>query len=334
MTDARHSDDGGTTATPAARWRGALRRHVGAAPQRHALWQVAIGVFAGLIAAALRLALPLDPMQLPTITVVIALAVVTTYVGIRAGIACAVVGGLFAWYRFFTPYSWSIAQGGWPILIGFGVIATVIITTAHLYRTSEQRAHARREAELAARAETAALFARELAHRLKNALTIVQAIALQTLDGAAPATQAFTSRLRALATANDLLSEHVSDPVAELDKVIAAVLGPFEADRFHIAVERRVLPAQQVVSLSLALHELATNATKYGALSVPAGRVRLATETDGATMRLVWHERGGPSVTTPRTTGFGTRLLRRSGMNAAIDYDPDGVRCVLELAHS
>lgn len=315
------------------RWREALRRPVGAGPSRHAVWEVALGVVAGLIAVAVRMALPLDAMQLPTITVVIALAVVTTYVGVRAGVACAVTGGLFAWYRFFNPHSRSLASGAWVILLGFGVIAAVIVTTSHLYRTSEQRAHTRREAELAAQAETARLFAGELAHRLKNALTIVQAIALQTLDGDAPATLSFTSRLRALATANDLLSEHISDPVAQLDEVIAAALTPFDdvAGRFHTSVAAHTLTAQQVVSLSLALHELATNATKYGALSTPDGRIVISTEVEDGATRLIWQEQGGPPVMPPTATGFGTRLLRRAGMGAQIAYEPDGVRCVMEI---
>ena len=89
----------------------------------------------------------------------------------------AVVGGLLSWYLFFNAYSWSLANDAWIPLIGFSVIAMVIVSTAALYRGSERRLHAQELMALTEQAANAELFAREMAHRLKNALAIVQSIA-------------------------------------------------------------------------------------------------------------------------------------------------------------
>src|SRR4028118_677401 len=120
-----------------------LSRQVQLAPDRALLPEIVIGAVAGLIAVGVRLMLPLDAQQLPTITVVVMLAVVTAFVGVRAGIATAIVGGLLAWYLLFNPHSWSLANDARIPLRGFAVIATVIVSTSHLYRSSERLSHAR-----------------------------------------------------------------------------------------------------------------------------------------------------------------------------------------------
>jgi len=295
--------------------------------------QIAIGLAAATLAVGVRSALPLNPQQLPTLTVVVALAVVTTFVGIRAGTACAVAGGLASWYLFFSPHSWSLANGAWVPLLGFTVIATVIVSTAHLYRASERMHHRLELAELERQARNSRMFAGELSHRLKNALTIVQSIALQTMDPAAPATTKFISRLKAFAEANNLLNEHVSQPTANISDVIATATRPFSdgGTRFDIASIDVPIASQQVISLALALHELCTNAVKHGSLSRPTGRVVIRVEDLGDRLALNWKEQGGPPVSEPERTGFGTRLLQRAGAETRIDYHPAGLECVLML---
>lgn len=294
---------------------------------------LAIGLAAALIAVAIRLSLPLLPTQLPTLTVVVAVAFVTTFVGLAAGASAAVLGGLLSWYFFFTPYSFELGRDGAIPLVGFVVIATVIITTSHLYRSSERRSH---EAELAAlneRTEAAELFAREMAHRLKNALAIVQAIAFQTLGDDSADTTKFAARLKALADAHDLLSEHVERPTAEVSAVVALALKPFGAgdDRLRVSSTTTRISAPQVVSLALALHELGTNASKYGAWSEPAGWVSLDISEVGDRIRLDWKEHGGPQVAAPSATGFGLRLLRRVGSDTQLTFAPEGLACLLFL---
>lgn len=287
-----------------------------------------MGITAATIAVATRAVLPLAPQQLPTITLVITLAVVTTFVGARAGVTTALIGGLLSWYLFFNPHSWSLANQAWIPFVGFTIIATVIIATASLYRTTERRLHSREMAELEQQAANAELFAREMAHRLKNALTIVQAIAFQTLGTGTEATTEFAGRLKVLADANELLSEHVSKPVAQVGDVIEAALSPFDGRRrIEIEAVPAEIPAQQVVSLALALHELATNAVKYGSLSQPRGRVLLTVDDADDRLALNWKELGGPAVSAPERSGFGTKLLRRSGMGTKLEFEPDGLSC-------
>ena len=291
--------------------------------------QIVIGVLAAITAVAIRSLLPLNPQQLPTITVVIAMAIVTTFVGGAAGVSTAVVGGLASWYLFFTPGIWNLADGAWVPLLGFIIIAIVIVSTASLYRSSERRLHERELAELEEQAANSEFFAREMAHRLKNALAIVQAIAFQTLGTDRPEASRFAGRLRALADANELLTEEIRQPVADIRQVLHAALSPFQDGeaRVHVESVEAAIPAQQVVSLALALHELGTNAVKYGALSIPTGQVIVTVGEDGDRLNLFWEEKDGPRVSPPDGTGFGTRLLQRSGIGTQLRYEPDGLKC-------
>jgi two-component sensor histidine kinase len=297
------------------------------------LFQIVLGVSAALVAVGIRYSLPLTPVQIPTLTVVVALAVVTTFVGTAAGIAAATVGGLLSWYLFFTPSAWEITPQGFLPLFAFAVIATVIITTSHLYRMSEQRNHEAQLAAMRAQARSADLFAREMAHRLKNVLTIVQSIAFQTVGDGAADTARFSARLKALADAHDLLSEDVKRPSAKVSDVLYAVLQPFEEGEERIRVEcsDTRIAAQQVISLALAVHELCTNAAEYGALSSPAGWVSLKIEDAGERIKLSWKEHDGPRVAPGSATGFGTKLLRRVGSEPELEFEPEGVRCSFYL---
>ncbi len=209
----------------------------------------------------------------------------------------------------------------------------MILTTSYLYRASEQRHHELEMAALRSEAETANLFAREMAHRLKNALTIVQSIAFQTLGVDAADGGKFAGRLKALADANELLTEHVEMPTAKVRDVIEAALDPFNdhRDRFRLDCVDAAIPAQQVVSLALAIHELATNASKYGALAAPDGWVGIDLTDVRDRLDLTWAEHDGPPVRQPERQGFGTKLLRRAGMKTSLTFEPDGVRCTIGL---
>lgn len=183
------------------------------------------------------------------------------------------------------------------------------------------------------------LLVNELNHRVKNSLATIQAIAAQSFTGdrALPqAQEAFSSRIVALAEAHDLLTRENWEG-ADLYDVTArlAELHGGQA-RFELSGPAVRLSPKTALSLSMALHELATNAIKYGALSTPEGRVRvawaLAPGPGPARLDLTWTERGGPPVKPPTDRGFGSRLIERglaaelSG-SAAIDFRPDGVIC-------
>jgi two-component sensor histidine kinase len=193
--------------------------------------------------------------------------------------------------------------------------------------------------------EQRVLLLNELNHRIKNTLATVHAIAEQTLRSAkveAGTRRNLAERLLALSEAHDVLvSENWAG--ADLDLIVRRTLAPHEQSGRTIHIdgpETRVSP-QQAVSLSLALHELATNAVKYGALSTETGSLSVTwnlvlDEQGRRNLILLWQEAGGPSVREPTETGFGTRLIlhhfgRESGGSARLDFQPEGLRCVIEL---
>ncbi|WP_367153811.1 HWE histidine kinase domain-containing protein [Mesorhizobium sp.] len=163
-------------------------------------------------------------------------------------------------------------------------------------------------------AEFEAIFS-ELRHRMKNLLGLVRALANQTkAEGISGEEyrQAFVGRLDALVEANDLsLKEHGKD---SLEALIARATIPFQSSPEAIRVEPGppvALASKEIMSLSLVLHELATNAVKYGALSVASGQVDIRWQLEDPHMlRIMWSERGGPPVAAPTSTGYGTQLIQ------------------------
>ena len=181
----------------------------------------------------------------------------------------------------------------------------------------------------------------ELNHRVKNMLATVQSIALHTLRGAGSmeeARKALTDRLIALAKVHDVLTRE-SWEGAELHDLIAGVTSPHAGgSRFVINGPPVWLTPALSLSIALALHELVTNAVKYGALSAECGSVTISWEvTDphgGPRLKLRWVERGGPPVRTPTRLGFGSRLIERSlsaeSGTATIDYAGEGLVCLMQ----
>lgn len=175
----------------------------------------------------------------------------------------------------------------------------------------------------------------ELNHRVKNTLAIVQSLAHQSFHSSAPAADAilrFEGRLKALATAHNLLTSRNWDD-ASIEEVAAAAMAPFcSSDRCTISGPDVRISPQTAVSLLLAIHELATNAAKYGALSNDVGHVSIDWTTGDGRLELTWTENGGPPVTPPEQRGFGTRMIERTlsaefGGEVELSFMPEGVRC-------
>jgi PAS domain S-box-containing protein len=206
---------------------------------------------------------------------------------------------------------------------GGGVLATLALVTD---------VEERKKAE-----EERALLNRELSHRLKNTLTIVQSITTQTLRLAPDvrsAQQTVTSRINALAAAHDTLLTGHRDAAPILDLVDAATAVHSEAGRIRISGPPIVVGPQAALAMSLVLHELSTNALKYGALSVPEGHVDVQWYVDstaeGDVLRFTWQEANGPPVSPPAKRGFGTRLIEigfggDSRKSSSIDFRPSGL---------
>ena len=197
--------------------------------------------------------------------------------------------------------------------------------------------------ELKAAAERQAMLAAELEHRIKNTLAMIGAIAHQTMrgDSVTAAREAFSSRLVSLGRAHDILTRTnwSSAPVRE---VVEGALAPHRSRQGSIAISRPAveLSPKRALALALAVHELATNAVKYGALSTE-GKVEIVWSESFVggqpTFNFVWTESGGPNVVEPPKDkkGFGSRLIegmRASafGGNVRTVFGPGGVVCELE----
>ncbi|MGU3476875.1 PAS domain S-box protein [Methylobacterium sp. D48H] len=199
---------------------------------------------------------------------------------------------------------------------------------------------ARRRAE-----ERQDLLNQELSHRMKNLLAMVQAIAASTLRGATDmdaAREVLGSRLVALGKAHDVLLGGAAES-ASLAAVVREGVGVQESAGRRVAFEGPdvEIGGKAALSLALTLHELTTNAVKYGALSVPGGTVAVTASLVGPEeaprLRIAWTERGGPPVVPPSRKGFGSRLIERgltAQVNASLslDYRPEGVVCVVEAS--
>lgn len=296
------------------------------------LFNIALGMVVGVVAVRARLALNLPPDVLPSFLVIIGVCLVTVASGFLGGLVTMVVGGILTWYYILNPGgSWEIEGRDRYSLLGFFSIASVILATSQLYRLSEIKRQ-RAALKLALQeADHQRLFAREMSHRLKNAMAVVQAIATQTFTRETPELTKFEGRLTALADAHNLLNEHIKQPTASVEEVVKTAIRPFEdaISRFRLSGGPVPLPDQQVVSLSLALHELGTNAVKYGALGDPKGWVSISWRANPGQMELEWKEHDGPAVAAPLKTGFGSRLLARKAMRAHMSFEPDGLRCTI-----
>ena len=188
--------------------------------------------------------------------------------------------------------------------------------------------------------EKQAFLINELNHRVKNTLATVQAIASQTFrrgESDPGARDRFEARLIALSNAHSILTQHTSEGT-DIRGLIARALRALAApDRIRLDGPPVRLSPKATVAIAMAMHELGTNAGKYGALSNEAGQISVTwavSHTTPATFNIEWRESGGPPVTPPKRRGFGSRLIERNlahdlDGDARIDFLPDGVVCVI-----
>lgn len=210
-----------------------------------------------------------------------------------------------------------------------GFIAIVIETTA---RMAAERARAIAE-------QHQQVLMNELNHRVKNTMAVVQAMAAQTFrrPGAdQEAADVFTARLIALSRAQDVLTR-ASWESAGVGEIVAGLAWPVDVSgRIQCHGPEVRLAPHQAVALGMALHELATNALKYGALSNDGGQVHIQWQVAGDHCEITWREAGGPAVQSPGQRGFGTRLIERTlgnqlGGQTNLAFAPGGVVCRINL---
>jgi len=305
----------------------ALRRVILAevSPAVGALW-AAVAV---AIPTALRWAIDQGHSGSPFVTFYPAVALAALFLGWRWGTAVAVGCTLMANRIFAEESLFDVLLGSDGLLLGlFALSCAVLIVTGEMCRRllrELEAAHAREE-----------LLNAELMHRVKNMLATVNAMAVLTARHAEPGgfAQAFTGRMQALGRATELLGAG-RELHCDLRKLIDSATEPFRTEgNFAIRGQPCELPRDACVPLSLALHELCTNAVKHGALTSPEGRVEL-TWTCGAgdVLTLDWRESGGPPVPEVRRAGMGTQLLRRQrGLGSVeVEFGREGLSCTIAI---
>lgn len=203
-------------------------------------------------------------------------------------------------------------------------------------------------AELAQRSEQQRLLLNELSHRVKNVLAVIQSLVMRTLSGERSMSDArdiLIERVQALGRVHELLMR-TDWKGASLKDIVAAELEPF-AGRVETKGPEIIIDGRMVQTFALVLHELATNASKYGSLSNQSGKVSITWsvtgERESARFKFRWQERGGPSVTPPSRSGFGSSLLEAAlpadlSVKPRLSFDPGGfvyeIEAPLSTVHS
>lgn len=221
------------------------------------------------------------------------------------------------------------------------IFGSVVALSAGLARELSERLRRERDELRRTRAKLE-LVIREQVHRAKNTFAVLSAVASQSAHDAQTVEEfrdRLLSRVRALSQAYGLLMMHSDAPV-EVAEVVRTSLAPFHdayPQRLVLTGEGSVmLPPSAAIPLTLCLHELATNAMKYGALSGAAGDVSCDWQANGDGTLLRWREQNGPAVTQPATSGFGSRMIRAAlegvgGGKTDLRFAPGGVECDLHL---
>jgi PAS domain S-box-containing protein len=180
----------------------------------------------------------------------------------------------------------------------------------------------------------------EVDHRARNVVAVVQSIMrLTRADSIDDYIAALDGRIGALSTAHRLLAGSRWEG-ADLNRLVEEEFAPYRAGKERVLARGPVvlLPPTTAQTIALALHELATNAAKYGALSTDPGRVELTWRTELGKLELIWGESGGPEITAPDRQGYGSRVIvagieRQLGGMVKFDWQPDGLRCSLSVPY-
>ncbi len=249
--------------------------------------------------------------------------------GWRAGSFAAAAGAVAAFW-FFVPPDWTSHAFDREWIVSyflFAVSSLVIVWAAKSYRDLLWRL---RDEE-----ERRQLLNRELAHRIRNTLAIVESVISRTLREEPELRVKLHDRIAALAVTNDLLIK-AEWRGARLRQILAGEFAPHDAAHFKLDGQDFECPSELATVLALVFHELTTNAAKYGALSTAQGRVTLCWTKYDERVAFEWTESGGPPPAASRREGFGTTLLhkglRQFGGDVEMRFLPSGLTCRLSLA--
>jgi two-component sensor histidine kinase len=245
-----------------------------------------------------------------------------------AGLLAAVLGGFAAYYFFMSPVYRFVelrpADGINLALYGGASLLIILIIDGYKRLVLRLREEDARHLTLA----------REQAHRVANALSVIEGVVRQSLRHEPERARGINMRLRAALSEVDMRPTSDAHP-RSIRAVLTEELEGFDLSRFELAgPDETPLAAEIAELLALAAHELATNALKYGALSAEAGRVAIDWQVGGGRAKICWREQGGPAVTPPASRGFGGTLLRRliEARKGAVQLDFRRTGLVAELS--
>jgi two-component sensor histidine kinase len=247
--------------------------------------------------------------------------------GMGPGIFAAISGGLIGWWAFMSPHFIFSATAGQQIsLATYAFACGLIIWGADHYRKLLK--------QLEDEEKFRKLTVDELAHRLKNKLATIQSIISFQLRDDPHIRDAILSRLTALSATDDLIMA-TQGQGAHLRDILSTELRPYEVSRVSREGPDVLLPPKLALMIALLVHELATNAAKYGALSSSAGKLSVRWSLADTRLNIEWRENDGPAVTTPTHHGFGTKLFTRAleQFEGAVDatFATTGLVCKLSL---
>jgi two-component sensor histidine kinase len=248
--------------------------------------------------------------------------------GAGAGVYAAILSGTIAWWAFMPPHFafFPLASGQAISLLIYLFACLLIVWAANHYRNLTRR--------LEDEERFRKLAVEELSHRLKNKIATIQAIIGLELHDIPQKRAAIIGRLTALSATDDLILE-AQGQGARLREILSTELGPYQTSRIAIAGPVIVLSPKLAMTMALLVHELATNAAKYGALSCASGQVAISWSLSDGHLNLEWHESGGPVVKTPTQNGFGMRLLSQAltqfGGMVETKFEATGLRCKMNI---
>ncbi len=308
-----------------------------------------IGIAIFLIAAAARMALsPWLENSVPFPTFFVAVLLASLVAGTGPGLAVAAASFIFSWYLYFPGPGWFPLDGSAVVALGsFALFSLLIVAVVHLLNR-------RVEGLLDERTRSEALLQDsalgelqleqlniELRHRLKNTFAVISGLISQSARYTRDVDQfaaALAGRLSAMGNAIDLVATR-NFIGASLNELIAGTLKPLVPPgkaRFVIRGPETIIPGDVASALALTLHELGTNAIKYGAWSNNGGSVSVTwtltrLDNDDSRFELLWSERGGPAVSAPERRGLGTTLIDSGFPTAQVErrFDEGGVQCSL-----
>ena len=298
-------------------WRWGLR------PGSAAALVFAVGCF--VLASGVHLAFRLIRPDLAAYSTYYGAVLCATIVGgVSSGVIVLALGALAAWF-IFEPTFLAVPpplSDEFASMLLYCVSGIFIIWVAETYRRVVRR--------LDAEEHYRRLVVSELNHRIKNKFATVYAVLGNEMRGHGQIWSRIEGRLRALAAADQFILDADSRG-AEMMDILATELLAYGRSRVTYQGESVRLPPKLAAMLALVFHELATNAAKYGALSVSTGRVQIAWNVNGSFVRMSWVESDGPRVVPPTRRGFGTRLLRQAldPFHGVIEstYGPRGLKC-------